>query len=172
MTEAKHSSENPNISADDDSYDDTCVFCMIANGDCPHTNILFIDEDIVCFQDIYPGAAHHYLVVPKKHIRSCKSLEADDISLVKKMAAVGRSMLKSNNVTDLEDISLGFHVPPYISVPHLHLHVLAPYSQLNVETEYKFTDFRYLTVEALLQALEMKKEGRKLKWINCLPMCI
>ncbi|XP_056620687.1 adenosine 5'-monophosphoramidase HINT3-like isoform X1 [Triplophysa dalaica] len=171
MTEVKNSSEHPNTSTDD-NYDETCVFCTIANGDCPQTNILFIDEDFVCFQDIYPGAAHHYLVVPKKHIHSCKSLEADDISLVKKMAEIGRRMLKSNNVTDLEDISLGFHVPPYISVPHLHLHVLAPYSQLYIETEYKFTDFRYLTVEALLHALEMKKGGRKLKWINCFPKYI
>ncbi|KAA0708631.1 Histidine triad nucleotide-binding protein 3 [Triplophysa tibetana] len=171
MTEAKHSSENPNTSTDD-YYDEVCAFCMIANGECTETKILFIDEDFVCFQDIYPGAAHHYLVVPKKHINSCKSLEADDISLVKEMAEIGRRMLKANNVTDFEDISLGFHVPPYISVPHLHLHVLAPYSKLNMETEYKFTDFRYLTVEALLHALEMKKGGRKLKWINCFPKCV
>lgn len=172
MTDAiKYSGGNLNITTDDE-YDETCIFCMIANGNCPHTDILYNDEDIVCFHDIYPGAAHHYLVVPRKHIHSCKSLEADDISLVKKMADIARTVLKSKNVTDFEDISLGFHVPPYISVPHLHLHVLAPYSQLYIETEYKFTDFRYLTVEMLLQALEKKKDGRKLRWINCFPTCI
>lgn len=44
------------------------------------------DEDIVCFQDIDPGAPHHYLVIPKKHIHSCLSLQADDTNLGKMMS--------------------------------------------------------------------------------------
>uniref|UniRef100_A0A671NLT0 HIT domain-containing protein n=1 Tax=Sinocyclocheilus anshuiensis TaxID=1608454 RepID=A0A671NLT0_9TELE len=42
--------------------------------------------DIVCFQDIDPGAPHHYLVIPKKHIHSCLSLQRDDINLGKIMS--------------------------------------------------------------------------------------
>ncbi len=44
------------------------------------------DEDIVCFQDIDPGAPHHYLVIPKKHIHSCLSLQKDDTNLGKMMS--------------------------------------------------------------------------------------
>ncbi|XP_058612659.1 adenosine 5'-monophosphoramidase HINT3 isoform X1 [Onychostoma macrolepis] len=147
----------------EDCREETCIFCKIANRDDPSTEILAEDEDIVCFQDIDPGAPHHYLVIPKKHIHSCLSLQTDDINLaVKKMAYMGRDVLKAKNVTNLEDISLGFHVPPYITVPHLHLHVLAPFSQLFRWAIGKHTSFWYLTEEKLIQKLtENKKEKRK-----------
>lgn len=41
---------------------------------------------MVCFRDIDPGAPHHYLVIPKQHIHSCLSLQADDIGLGKIMS--------------------------------------------------------------------------------------
>lgn len=34
-----------------------------------------------CFRDIKPGAPHHYLVVPKKHMGNCKSLRKEHIPL-------------------------------------------------------------------------------------------
>ncbi|XP_018961038.2 histidine triad nucleotide-binding protein 3-like isoform X1 [Cyprinus carpio] len=145
----------------DDCREETCIFCKIANRDDPSTEILAEDEDIVCFQDIYPGAPHHYLVIPKKHIHSCLSLQTDDINLVKKMADMGREVLKAKNVTNLEDISLGFHVPPYITVPHLHLHVLAPFSQVFKWVICKYTSFWYLTEEKLLQELTENKKEKK-----------
>ncbi|XP_051511488.1 adenosine 5'-monophosphoramidase HINT3 isoform X2 [Myxocyprinus asiaticus] len=103
MTEEKCSEENKRYSSNDSS-DSDCTFCLIARGDHPHTHILVDDKDIVCFQDINPGALHHYLVVPKKHIHSCLSFKADDISLVRRMAEIGKAVLKAKNVTDFEDI--------------------------------------------------------------------
>lgn len=174
MTDPMYSSENPigNLNDGVEECDENCAFCIIANGACPDTDILFDDGDIVCFQDINPGATHHYLVIPKKHIHSCKSLEADDISLVKKMAEIGRQILKEKNVTNFEDISLGFHVPPFITVPHLHLHVLAPFSQLSKGVSFKFRGYFYLTVENMIQILEKKKGRLNIKLIKCLPSCI
>ncbi|XP_042633660.1 histidine triad nucleotide-binding protein 3-like isoform X2 [Cyprinus carpio] len=93
-----------NHDSSDDCVKETCIFCRIANRDDPSTEILAEDEDIVCFKDIDPGAPHHYLVIPKKHIHSCLSLQADDINLVKKMADMGRDVLKAKNVTNLKDI--------------------------------------------------------------------
>lgn len=46
--------------------------------------------------------------------------------------------------------SLGFHVPPFITVPHLHLHVLAPFSQIFRWSMEKYTSFWYLTVSKLI----------------------
>nr|AAI21730.1 Si:dkey-25e12.3 [Danio rerio] len=137
----------------DESLDKTCIFCTIAKGDDRYTEILAEDEDFVCFRDINPGAPHHYLVIPKKHIYSCLSLYADDISLVRAMAEMGRNVLKANNVTDLKDISLGFHVPPYITVPHLHLYVLAPYSQLYKWAINKFRTNWYINEEKTVEIL-------------------
>lgn len=39
------------------------------------------DEELLCFRDVKPGAAHHYLVITRAHIDSCKSLQRDDVQL-------------------------------------------------------------------------------------------
>ena len=36
---------------------------------------------MVCFRDIYPAAPHHFLVIPRKHIKSCSSLTKKDAPL-------------------------------------------------------------------------------------------
>lgn len=45
---------------------------------------------------------------------------------------------------------LGFHKPPYISVNHLHLHVLAPVAQISQYMSHKFIPGkdRFVTVSA------------------------
>ncbi len=45
-----------------------CLFCSIINGEIPSSKV---DEDDVCyaFNDIYPQAPVHVLIVPKKHIK-------------------------------------------------------------------------------------------------------
>ncbi|XP_056115763.1 adenosine 5'-monophosphoramidase HINT3 [Rhinichthys klamathensis goyatoka] len=172
MAEKKCSCENE-LDSTDDSLDETCIFCRIANGDDPYTEILAEDEEIVCFKDIDPGAPHHYLVIPKQHIHSCLSLQADDIGLVRRMADMGRDVLKAKDVTDMEDISLGFHVPPFITVPHLHLHVLAPFSQTFRWSMGKFTSFWYLTEEKMLHELtkNKKSDDRKITCNKCMRPC-
>lgn len=167
MAEIKCPCENEQDSSDD-ILDETCIFCRIANGDEPYTEILAEDEELICFQDIDPGAPHHYLVIPKQHIHSCLSLQADDIGLVRRMADMGRDVLKARDVTDFEDISLGFHVPPFITVPHLHLHVLAPFSQIFRWSKEKYTSFWYLTEEKLLHKLS---DDRKITCNKCIQLC-
>lgn len=39
------------------------------------------DEEISCFRDIKPGAPHHYLVIPTKHVGNCKSLSKEHVPL-------------------------------------------------------------------------------------------
>ncbi|XP_051732434.1 adenosine 5'-monophosphoramidase HINT3 [Ctenopharyngodon idella] len=172
MTENKCSRKDEQDSSDD-YLEETCIFCTIANGDDPYTEILAEDEDIVCFKDINPGAPHHYLVIPKKHIYSCLSLQADDISLVRRMAEMGRDVLKAKDVTDLEDISQGFHVPPYITVPHLHLHVLAPFSEIFIWSKEKYTSFWYLTEAKLRHKLTKNKKSDDWKRTcnKCMQKC-
>lgn len=33
---------------------------------------------------------------------------------------------------------MGFHLPPFTSVPHLHLHVLCPASKMNVRAQLRY----------------------------------
>uniref|UniRef100_A0A673BZ47 Histidine triad nucleotide-binding protein 3-like n=1 Tax=Sphaeramia orbicularis TaxID=375764 RepID=A0A673BZ47_9TELE len=115
--------------------DESCIFCLIASGQDKEAEV--IKQDLVCFRDICPAAPHHYLVIPRKHIQSCFSLNRRHVNLVERMAQMGKAVLQEQGITDMTDIMLGFHQPPFISVSHLHLHVLAPASQIT-DFDYKF----------------------------------
>ncbi|XP_034555595.1 histidine triad nucleotide-binding protein 3-like [Notolabrus celidotus] len=135
---------------------ETCIFCLIAHGKDEEAEVMKKNKELVCFRDIDPAAPHHYLVIPKQHINSCHSLHKGHIGLVKRMAEMGKEVLQDQGFTDAKDIRMGFHQPPYTSVNHLHLHVLAPANQISMYYEYKFipeTD-NFLTDEYLTKFLK------------------
>ncbi|XP_010125910.1 PREDICTED: histidine triad nucleotide-binding protein 3 [Chlamydotis macqueenii] len=113
-------------------------------------------EDLVCFRDIRPGAPHHYLVVPVEHMGNCKTLKTEHIPVVKRMMEVGKAVLQKNNFSDLSDVRMGFHWPPFCSISHLHLHVLAPASQLGFLSRlvYRINSYWFITAEQLIERLQ------------------
>uniref|UniRef100_A0AAY5LA89 Adenosine 5'-monophosphoramidase HINT3 n=1 Tax=Esox lucius TaxID=8010 RepID=A0AAY5LA89_ESOLU len=119
------------------------------------------DEEVTCFRDIKPGAPHHYLVVPTKHVGDCKSLNKQHVPLVEKMVETGKKILQKNNVLDLSDVRFGFHWPPFCSVSHLHLHVLAPASQMGLMSSlfYRLNSYWFVTADQLIQHLNSKGEA-------------
>ncbi|XP_015277010.1 PREDICTED: histidine triad nucleotide-binding protein 3-like [Gekko japonicus] len=138
-------------------YDSKCIFCRITHGEEPGTELLPCEhEDLVCFRDIRPGAPHHYLVVPKIHFGNCKTLKREHIPLVERMMAAGKNILQRNQFTDLNDIRMGFHRPPFCSVDHLHLHVLAPASRLGFVSRmvYRRSSYWFVTAEQLMERLK------------------
>lgn len=54
----------------------------------------------------------------------------NDSFVVEKLITVAKKVLEEKGC-DLNDIRLGFHCPPFNSVGHLHLHVIAPASGLS-----------------------------------------
>ncbi|XP_076129076.1 adenosine 5'-monophosphoramidase HINT3-like [Alosa pseudoharengus] len=137
------------------SNGDTCIFCRIASNKTD-TEIVHCNDELVCFRDVKPGAPHHYLVIPRDHVGNCKSLKKEHIPLVLRMEEMAKAVLQMKGISDLHDIRLGFHMPPFSSVPHLHLHVLAPATQLSSRSLrfYGPQSFWFLTVENLLKQLE------------------
>ncbi|XP_034018568.1 histidine triad nucleotide-binding protein 3-like isoform X2 [Thalassophryne amazonica] len=61
--------------------DESCIFCLIAHGKDKDTEIIQKNKELVCFRDIFPAAPHHYLVIPKQHIRNCFSLNEGHVDL-------------------------------------------------------------------------------------------
>ena len=125
------------LSAKDDRYarPDTCVFCAkFANADS--SSFLYEDAELVVFRDWKPAATQHVLVIPKKHISSARALTGtEDAGLAKRMLDLGRRVIgenaaaetsdkKENNNSDAGDVKtrFGFHLPPFNSVDHLHMH--------------------------------------------------
>ncbi|XP_038818171.1 histidine triad nucleotide-binding protein 3-like isoform X1 [Salvelinus namaycush] len=152
--------------------DKTCCFCNIAKEQSGSDTEMQLfkpsvyhsqmrkDDELVCFRDLKPGARHHYLVVPRTHVGNCKSLRKEHIPLVEKMEEMGRSVLQKKKVTDLDDIRMGFHMPPFSSVPHLHLHVIAPASQMSIRSlrHYGPQSYWFITVDKVLQQLRTQNQ--------------
>jgi len=102
-----------------------CVFCDVSAE--KGFAIVYEDHDFVAFKDIAPAAQLHLQVIPKKHIESVRSLGKIDTELVRSMADIGDKLLDDYGVKPKKR-KMGFHIPPYYSVSHLHLHVQAlPY---------------------------------------------
>ncbi|KAK9411560.1 histidine triad nucleotide-binding protein 3 [Crotalus adamanteus] len=142
---------------EDGGYDSKCVFCRITHGEETGTELLPCEyEDLVCFRDIRPGAPHHYLVLPKNHTGNCKTLKSEHIPLLERMMAVGKAILQWSKCTNLDDIRMGFHWPPFCSIAHLHLHVLAPASQLGFLSRmiYRLNSYWFITAEQLMERLK------------------
>ncbi|KAF8963159.1 HIT-like domain-containing protein [Flammula alnicola] len=99
---------------------DLCKFCHASaeNG----FRVVYEDESFLAFEDRSPASKHHYLVIPKRHITSVKSLKKSDVELVQKMEEVGNTVLNDLDVPNSMR-KMGFHIPPFNSVYHLHLHV-------------------------------------------------
>ncbi|XP_038588712.1 histidine triad nucleotide-binding protein 3-like [Micropterus salmoides] len=142
--------------SDSSSKDETCIFCLIAHEQDKETEIIKKNKELVCFRDINPAAPHHYLVIPTQHIHSCYSLHRGHVNFVKQMAEMGKAILQDQGFTNKKDISLGFHQPPFTSVDHLHLHVLAPASQISKYMQYKFIPGgeRFVTAKCLRKRLK------------------
>uniref|UniRef100_A0AAZ1XBB5 HIT domain-containing protein n=1 Tax=Oreochromis aureus TaxID=47969 RepID=A0AAZ1XBB5_OREAU len=146
-----------NWSNSDENDVETCIFCLIANKKDENTKIIKEDDELVCFRDKKPGATHHYLVIPRMHISNCKTLKMDNIPLVERMEQMGRHILEKNKVCSLDDVRLGFHLPPFSSVPHLHLHALAPASKMNLKSQLRYGQQSYWFITVSQGWIEPRK---------------
>ncbi|KAJ7149826.1 HIT-like protein [Mycena crocata] len=105
-----------------------CHFCHVSttNG----FNIIWEDENFVAFRDRSPASEHHIQLIPKRHIASVRSLRKQDAELVRSMKTIGGKLLDDLGLPRSMQV-MGFHIPPFNSVNHLHLHVQGlPYKSM------------------------------------------
>ncbi|KAL9938799.1 hypothetical protein V8E36_002518 [Tilletia maclaganii] len=160
-----------------------CLFCNIT----PERDFRIVaeNEQLVVFRDKYPAARIHLLVTPRVHIPNTSNLGRGDVELVKAMHALGKEALDSLRTSDdsLNDAKskkkladgksseyiFGFHVPPFRSVDHLHLHCFAmpfksrlhlkyPISEPSGKHQFKGTGW-FVTID---QAIGILSAGHKI----------
>jgi diadenosine tetraphosphate (Ap4A) HIT family hydrolase len=135
------------------------VFGNILRGELP-TRLLTETKHLVAFRDIAPRAPLHALVIPKELVVSVLDLENDasffvnghkkddendtesgqsidngltSLQLLEELRETGLALVRERHPSAYEtgDYKLAFHIPPFTSVDHLHLHVLAPASSMS-----------------------------------------
>jgi histidine triad (HIT) family protein len=135
--EATAVAETANHERDDTAVpglsDNTSVFGKILRGHLP-ARILYEDSDVLCFKYIAPVSDTHNLVIPKRHIENEGHCRPSDLPLLEHMENVALKVLMAEYpdmgsaelARSERRLSLGYHVWPMISVPHLHLHCIYP----------------------------------------------
>ena len=143
--------------------DNTSVFGDILRGKVP-ASVYAESDTLLGFRDRTPRAPLHGLVIPKRHIRSVRNLAQDDQNTVVEMKEMAVNIIRKEQpkAYDEEDYILCFHIAPFNSVDHLHLHVLAPSSSM----DYLYRNGKYRNgmiwctgVDDVIGRLEMGKSA-------------
>uniref|UniRef100_UPI00358F620A adenosine 5'-monophosphoramidase HINT3 isoform X2 n=1 Tax=Myxine glutinosa TaxID=7769 RepID=UPI00358F620A len=140
---------------------DECVFCQIVNNQ-EQTDVIYQDGEYLCFPDRRPATQYHYLVIPKQHVGQAKTLTQQHVPIVERLVHIGRSVLEQKSIPFGDDVRFGFHWPPFNSIDHLHLHVLAPASQMGLlpRLAYRPGTPWFVTADWLLQRLKKMPEDK------------
>lgn len=101
------------------------VFGKILRGEIPCAKV-YEDEHVLAFNDIYPKAPIHVLIIPKQHLAGVQDARPGDEELL------GRLLVAANAVAQQLGVrQSGFRLVANCGagagqeVPHLHLHLLA-----------------------------------------------
>lgn len=129
-----------------------CPFCRISESD--PQRLAYNDEHFVAFDDRNPGAKEHILVIPREHIESVYDISSKQ--LVQGMMDRGNAVLEARGVPEADRV-LGFHVPPFTSVKHVHLHALGkPFKSWFRKIKYT-PSLWYVDAETAVNRLDNRK---------------
>ena len=100
-----------------------CLFCKIAQGTIP-AEMVYEDDQVMVFKDIYPKADVHLLVVPRLHIASLNELNSEHDALMAHMLrllpTLAREQGLDNGFRTIVNTGPGGGQEIY----HLHIHLL------------------------------------------------
>ena len=99
-----------------------CIFCKIIKGEIP-SSFVYEDDNCIAFNDLYPQAPVHILVVPKKHVANVTEANGD---MIKNIFEAINKIAREKEIN-----KSGFRVITNCgkdagqTVNHLHFHILA-----------------------------------------------
>ena len=101
-----------------------CRFCDIVKNK-PEQK-LYEDDKVCIFFNRTQIAYVHMQCIPKIHIKNINSLTYEHIPLLFYMKETAMNFLIKKYHIDSKIIIMGFHIPPFNSVQHLHMHCIIP----------------------------------------------
>jgi histidine triad (HIT) family protein len=102
-----------------------CLFCRIVARQSP-ADIVYEDDTVVAFKDIYPKAPVHVLIVPRRHIASLLEADEDDAALLGRCVLVARRLADATGYAE-KGFRLSVNTGPEGGqvVYHVHFHFTA-----------------------------------------------
>jgi diadenosine tetraphosphate (Ap4A) HIT family hydrolase len=131
----------------------TCIFCNIV---LKHTEVVYEDGIVSVFPDKYPDAKHHFLVIPKRHIKNLMALRREDLELLEHMKNIGREVAEKFGFE--ESLVMGFHRSLFNSVLHLHLHVIGlPFTAGFLHEKVIFNRINFVSIDDVINGYKQKR---------------
>lgn len=107
---------------------------VIKRDKSSESKILYEDSEFLAFRNIKPYAKLTALVIPKRFIlQNPDDLSHEHLDVIIRMKEIALHDIVKKYEPEAyskKDYWLRFHRPPYNSVKHLHLHILAPRSEI------------------------------------------
>lgn len=111
--------------------DNKTPFGAILRGEIP-ARVFAETATLLAFEDNDPKADFHALIIPKREIGSVSDLQSIDLPMLYEMKDMADELLSDSSWR------LVFHIAPFNSVQHLHLHVLAPVNTMSLFGRLKY----------------------------------
>lgn len=142
----------------------SCLFCRIIGREEPGT-IVLENSKMVAFKTIAPASSNHLLVVPREHRANVQSLSGkEDINLLNEMKEFAIKALREDGCDgDIESTSqFSFHVPPWNSIDHLHLHAIGNRQSMSLAGALKYWEGTFYCWSSEEAIETLKKQLAKL----------
>lgn len=102
-----------------------CIFCKIARHEV-NSRIVFENERVVAFHDLFPAAPTHLLIIPKQHFTTLNDVPASEAALLGELITTSTALAKEHNLADDGyRVVMNCNQDGGQSVYHIHLHLLA-----------------------------------------------
>ncbi len=102
-----------------------CMFCRIVARQSP-ADIVYEDDVVVAFKDIYPKAPVHLLIVPRRHIASLAETSDGDAEVLGRCVVAARRLAETSGYAE-RGFRLSVNTGPEGGqvVYHVHFHFTA-----------------------------------------------
>ncbi|WP_455204172.1 histidine triad nucleotide-binding protein [Kaarinaea lacus] len=100
-----------------------CLFCRIVNGSIP-SDIIYEDDQVVVFKDIYPKADVHLLIIPRLHIGSLNELDSSHDPIISHMMRLLPRIALDQGLDSGFRTIINTGPGGGQEVYHLHMHIL------------------------------------------------
>lgn len=112
-----------------------CIFCKIINKEIP-TDIIYENDKVMAFLDIFPTSLGHTLIIPKKHFINVYDIEEDYlteiIKITKKLALAYKEIFGIDNLQLIHNA--GKHGQQ--GVFHFHFHLIPRHEGDGINLEH------------------------------------
>jgi len=104
--------------------DPNCIFCKIARGEIPSRKV-YEDDDVFAFHDIQPQADLHFMIIPKKHVKSLDDVTPADAPVLGKILTIAGKLAREQGANDGFRTIINTGRIGQQEVQHVHVHIIA-----------------------------------------------